>query len=81
MALIAPFVASTTVLTGIGFVVLVMIYYTAANPNYLGNSDPIGKEAGFAAVVEAASDALRRVGTSAGSRPPTIASIRCCDGT
>jgi hypothetical protein len=64
MALIAPFVASTTVLTGIGFVVLVMIYYTAAKPNYLGNSDPIGKEAGFAAVVEAASGALRRVGAS-----------------
>jgi 4-amino-4-deoxy-L-arabinose transferase-like glycosyltransferase len=64
MARIAPFVAAMTVLTGIGFVVLVTTYYTAMNANYLGKSDPIGKEAGFAPVVEAASDALRRVGAS-----------------
>jgi hypothetical protein len=64
MARIAPFVAATTVLTGIGVVPLVMIYYTASNSNYLGHDDPIGKEAGFAKVVDAAKDELERVGAS-----------------
>jgi hypothetical protein len=35
-------------------VVAVTIYYTAGAANYLGTSDPIGKEAGFAQIVEAA---------------------------
>lgn len=64
MARIAPSVAAATVLAGIGFVVLVMVYYTAANANYLGRGDAIGKEAGFASVVEAARAELERVGAS-----------------
>ena len=43
-----PF-AAMAVSTGIGFVVLATIYYTAMHANYLGKDDPIGKEAGFAA--------------------------------
>jgi hypothetical protein len=64
MARVAPFVAATTVLTGIGFVVFVMIYYTGGSANYLANDDPIRKEAGFAQVVEAANDELEKVGAT-----------------
>lgn len=59
-----PFVAAATVLTGIGFVVSAMIYYTAANANYAGRNDPIGKEAGFAQVVEAAKGELEKAGAT-----------------
>jgi 4-amino-4-deoxy-L-arabinose transferase-like glycosyltransferase len=64
LARIAPLVAATTVFTGIGSVVLVMIYYVGANANFLANNDPIGKEAGFAQVVEAANDELKKVGAT-----------------
>jgi len=59
-----PFFAATTILTGIGFVVLAMIYYTATSANYLRNDDPIGKEAGFAQVADAARDGLEKVGAT-----------------
>ena len=59
-----PLAAATAVLTGIGFVVLVMIYYTGANANFLGKNDSIGKEAGFAQVVEAAKDELEKIGAT-----------------
>jgi 4-amino-4-deoxy-L-arabinose transferase-like glycosyltransferase len=59
-----PLIAATAVWTGIGFVVLATIYYTAANANYLGKNDPIGKEAGFAQVVEAAKDELQKAGAT-----------------
>jgi 4-amino-4-deoxy-L-arabinose transferase-like glycosyltransferase len=64
MARMAPSFAVAAVLTGIGFVVLAMIYYTGANANYLGKNDPIGKEAGFAQVVEAANGALKKAGAT-----------------
>ena len=64
LARIAPATAIMTILTGIGFVVPVMIYYTTADANYLGPSDPIGKEAGFAEVVEAASRERDRIGAT-----------------
>jgi len=64
MARIAPAAAVMTILTGIGFVVPVMIYYTAGSANYLGHDDPIGKEAGFAEAVEAANRARDRVGAT-----------------
>ncbi len=41
-----------------------MIYYTAANANFLGKNDSIGKEAGFAQVVEATKDELEKVGAT-----------------
>ena len=64
MVRISPSAAATAILTGIGFVVLVMIYYTGANANYLAEIDPIGKEAGFAQVAEAARKKLERVGAT-----------------
>ena len=64
MVRISPSAAATAILTGIGFVVLVMIYYTGANANYLAEIDPIGKEAGFAQVAEAAKNKLERVGAT-----------------
>lgn len=64
MARIAPFVAGATILSGIPFVVLAMIYYTASEANYLGHNDPIGKEAGFAGVVDAAKDRLQNTGAA-----------------
>jgi 4-amino-4-deoxy-L-arabinose transferase-like glycosyltransferase len=64
LARMAPLVAAVTILSGIGFVVLAMIYYVGANANYLANNDPIGKEAGFAQVVEAARDELEKVGAT-----------------
>jgi 4-amino-4-deoxy-L-arabinose transferase-like glycosyltransferase len=64
MARMAPSFAVAAVLTGIGFVVLAMIYYTGANANYLGKNDPIGKEAGFGPVAEAANDALKKAGAT-----------------
>jgi 4-amino-4-deoxy-L-arabinose transferase-like glycosyltransferase len=59
-----PFIAAATILTGIGFVVSVMIYYTGANANYLGKNDPIGRELNFAQVVERAKDELDKVGAT-----------------
>ena len=64
MARMAPLAAVIAVLTGIGFVVLLTIYYNAATANYLGKNDPIGKEAGFAQVVEAANDDLKNAGAT-----------------
>lgn len=64
LARLAPFVVTATVLTGIGLVVLMTIYYVGANANYLGKSDQIGREAGFAKVAEAAEDALEKAGAT-----------------
>ena len=43
--------ARVAVVTGIAFVVLVFLYYVAAPLNFFGGGDPIGKEAGYEAVV------------------------------
>jgi 4-amino-4-deoxy-L-arabinose transferase-like glycosyltransferase len=64
LARVAPAAAVMTILTGIGLVVPAMIYYTAGSANYLANDDPIGKEAGFAEVVEAANRERDRVGAT-----------------
>lgn len=57
-----PYFAATAILTGTGFVALAVIYYTATDANFLRNNDPIGKEAGFGQLVEAAHDELGRTG-------------------
>jgi 4-amino-4-deoxy-L-arabinose transferase-like glycosyltransferase len=59
-----PLLAGATILFGTGFVVLTTIYYTALHANYLGKNDPIGKEAGFARLVEAAHHELGQTGAS-----------------
>lgn len=59
-----PLVAATTIVTGIGFVMIAMAYYTGSNANYLGRNDPFGKEAGFAEVVEVAAEKLKRIGAT-----------------
>ncbi len=64
LARIAPFIVAGTVLTGIGVVVFAVIYYVGSNANYLTNDDPIGKEAGFAQVVDAANDELAKAGAT-----------------
>jgi len=57
-----PYFAATAILTGTGFVALAVIYYTATDANVLRNNDPIGKEAGFAQLAEAAHDELGKIG-------------------
>ena len=60
----APLMTAAAILAGAGFVVFTMVYYTVATPNYLKANDPIGKEAGFAQVAEAAQDQLRKTGAT-----------------
>jgi hypothetical protein len=43
----APFWAKTSVVTGIGFIVIVFVYYVATPLNILGRIDPVGSEANF----------------------------------
>ncbi|WP_249779436.1 glycosyltransferase family 39 protein [Bradyrhizobium sediminis] len=64
VARMGPWVAATAILTGIGFVVLATVYYTAGSANYLAKNDPIGKEAGFGQVVEAANREREKAGAT-----------------
>jgi len=45
-------------------VVAALRYYIAGHANYLGKNDPIGKEAGFAQVIQAAEEAAGKIGAS-----------------
>jgi 4-amino-4-deoxy-L-arabinose transferase-like glycosyltransferase len=56
--------AKTAVVTGIAFVVLVFLYYVAAPWNFLGRADPIGKEAGYEAVVARVEAELETTGAT-----------------
>ena len=42
-----PFWARTSVITGIGFIVIVFFYYVATPLNFISRIDPVGSEAGF----------------------------------
>lgn len=64
MVRMAPTVVALAVVGGIGFVALVATYYTASSANYLADKDPIGKEAGFKQVVDAARDQLKKSGAT-----------------
>ena len=64
LARIAPATLVTAVLGGIGLVAPAMLYYTVGSANYLGTNDPIGKEAGFAQMVETANRARDRIGAT-----------------
>jgi 4-amino-4-deoxy-L-arabinose transferase-like glycosyltransferase len=56
--------AKTAIACGIGFVVLVFLYYVAAPWNFIGRIDPIGAEAGFAEVAERAQAELQKTGAT-----------------
>ena len=60
----APWFAAVSILPGIILVVVAVVYYTAGHANVLRNDDPIGKEAGFGQLAEAANDELRKTGAS-----------------
>jgi 4-amino-4-deoxy-L-arabinose transferase-like glycosyltransferase len=49
---------------GIGFVVLVFLYYVVSPWNFLGRIDPIGAEAGYQLVVDRAEAELRKTGAT-----------------
>ena len=42
-----PFWARTSVVTGIGFIVIVFFYYVATPFNFISRIDPVGSEANF----------------------------------
>src|SRR6202048_4531169 len=54
--------AKAAIACGIGFVVLVFLYYTVAPWNFIGRADPIGGEAGFAQVAARAQAELQKTG-------------------
>jgi hypothetical protein len=56
--------AKAAIGSGIVFVVLVFFYYVAAPWNFIGNSDPIGGEAGYQQVVDRAQAELQKTGAS-----------------
>jgi 4-amino-4-deoxy-L-arabinose transferase-like glycosyltransferase len=58
------FWADTAIVTGIGFVVLVFLYYVAAPWNLIGRADPIGGEAGYQQVVQRARAELQQTGAT-----------------
>jgi 4-amino-4-deoxy-L-arabinose transferase-like glycosyltransferase len=58
------FWARTAVVTGIATVVLVFLYYVAAPWNFIGQTDPIGGEAGYEVVVARAEAQLKASGAT-----------------
>ncbi|MBI5264213.1 MAG: glycosyltransferase family 39 protein [Bradyrhizobium sp.] len=58
------FWANAAIASGIGWVVLVFLYYMAAPWNFIGKIDPIGAEAGYEQVVERAQAELEKTGAT-----------------
>jgi hypothetical protein len=56
--------ARAAIASGIGFVVLVFLYYVAAPWNLIGRVDPIGGEAGYAQVADRAQAELQKTGAT-----------------
>ncbi len=56
--------AHAAIASGIVVVVLVFLYYVVSPWNFAGQADPIGKEAGYAQVVERARAQLEKTGAS-----------------
>jgi hypothetical protein len=63
-ARIGPQVMAFAIASGIAIVVAAELYYVTGTANYFKNDDPIGKEAGFAAVVADAEAKRREVGAA-----------------
>jgi 4-amino-4-deoxy-L-arabinose transferase-like glycosyltransferase len=57
-----PAFTAVAIVTGVAIVAAAHLYYIAGSANYLKNDDPIGKEAGFGAVVTAADHKRMEVG-------------------
>jgi hypothetical protein len=62
VARIGPFWMVISIASGIAIVAVAQTYYISGTANYLKRNDPIGKEAGFAAVVAAADAARNAIG-------------------
>jgi 4-amino-4-deoxy-L-arabinose transferase-like glycosyltransferase len=60
----APAILAAATIAGYALVVAAQIYYIAGSANYLGEIDPIGKEASFSRVVEVADETREKVGAS-----------------
>jgi len=60
----APFWTKTAVVTGIGFVVIVFVYYVATPWNFIGRIDPVGAEASFDTVAARAQAELEKTGAT-----------------
>ncbi len=56
--------ANAAVASGIVFVVAVFLYYVASPWNFIGRTDPIGGEAGYAEVADRAQAELQKIGAS-----------------
>jgi 4-amino-4-deoxy-L-arabinose transferase-like glycosyltransferase len=56
--------AVAAIASGIAFVILVFLYYTVSPWNFIGRTDPIGGEAGFAQVADRAQAALQKTGAT-----------------
>ena len=59
-----PFWARTSVVTGIGFIVIVFVYYVATPFNFIGRIDPVGSEAGFDELAADVEAELQRAGAT-----------------
>jgi hypothetical protein len=59
-----PFWAKTSVITGIGFIVIVFVYYVATPFNFISRIDPVGSEAGFDELAADVEAELQRAGAT-----------------
>jgi 4-amino-4-deoxy-L-arabinose transferase-like glycosyltransferase len=59
-----PFWAKTSVVTGIGFIVVVFFYYVATPWNFIGRIDPVGSEANFDALAARVQTELDKTGAT-----------------
>jgi 4-amino-4-deoxy-L-arabinose transferase-like glycosyltransferase len=56
--------ANAAIACGIAFVIVVFLYYVVSPFNFIGGIDPIGREAGYASVVERARAELQATGAT-----------------
>jgi 4-amino-4-deoxy-L-arabinose transferase-like glycosyltransferase len=59
-----PFWAKTSVVTGIGFIVIVFFYYVATPWNFISRIDPVGSEANFEALAVRVQTELDKTGAT-----------------
>ena len=59
-----PFWTKTSVVTGIGFIVIVFVYYVATPFNFISRIDPVGSEANFDALAARVQTQLDRTGAT-----------------